>query len=57
MKVIVTNNHGDSIYRLGIEFPPHDEKEITIDGPDHLRILNACRFLSVKEATKKKANK
>jgi hypothetical protein len=57
MKVIVTNNHGDPIHRLGIEFLPHDEKEITVDDPNHRRILDACRFLSVKEATKKKADK
>jgi hypothetical protein len=57
MKVLVTNHHGDPIYRLGIEFPPHDEKEITIDDPNHLRILEYCRFLSVKKATKKKADK
>jgi hypothetical protein len=56
MKVIVTNKHGDPVYRLGIEFPPHDDKEIELDNPQHLRILNACRHLEaveVKPKTKK----
>lgn len=55
MKVIVTNNHGDPVYRLGIEFPPHDKKEINLDNPDHLRLLNACRALTteIKPAAKK----
>ena len=61
MKVIVRNFSGDTIHRLGIEFPPHDEKEIEIESPHHLRILNACRHLEAVEikpkAKKKKARK
>lgn len=60
MKVVVTNNHGETIFRLGIEFLPHDQKEIEIESPHHLRILNACRHLEaveIKPKAKKKAKK
>lgn len=58
MKVKVQNHSGDPIYRLGIEFPPHDQKEIELEKPHHLRILNACRHLEaveIKPKAKKKA--